>query len=168
VTDPSGDTFIDGTQTPINEPRADIVKAAAAYESGGLFSFAVELQKAEDPRTDPDWSSDATFVAFDVDTTGDGRPDFEIQYSYGSSGFAGEVVHPGDADSTPAVCDAAGAGFSAPAYWVTVKASCLGNPSSFSFRVTTYFDVNPKDDNGNVVSDVAPDGGMSFPIARPS
>jgi len=167
VTDATGDTFIDGTQNHITEPRADIVKAAAAYDNGNI-SFALETQKAEDPRTDPNWSSDATYIAFDVDTTGDGKPDFEVQYSYGGTGFGGEVIHPGDDDSVPPLCDATAAGYTAPAYWVTINPSCLGNPSSFAFRATTYFDTNPKDDNADVASDVAPNGGMSFAITRPS
>jgi len=167
VTDATGDTFIDGTQTHITEPRADIVKAVAAYDNGNI-SFALETQKADDPQTDPNWASDATYVAFDVDTTGDGKPDFEVQYSYDGTGFGGEVIHPGDDDSVPAVCDATAAGYTAPAYWITIDPSCLGNPSSFSFRVTTYFDTNPKDDNADVASDVAPNGGMSFAITRPS
>jgi hypothetical protein len=167
VTDPAGDTFVDGTSKRVTEARADIVAAGAAFGPGGV-TFTVQVRQPDDPRTDPKWSSDATFITFDVDTTGDGKPDFEVQYGYDGTQFTGQVTHPGDDDSVPALCNATTAGYGAAGYSVTIDPACLGNPTSLAFRVTTYYDTNPKDDNADVASDVAPDGGMSFPVTRPS
>jgi hypothetical protein len=167
VTDPAGDTFVDGTPDPITAAPADVVRAGATYEPGAI-TFAYAVGQADDPRTDPKWASESTYAAFDIDTNGDGKPDFEVQYSYDGKAFAGEVIRPGDADSAPPVCDAAGAGYQSGAYWVTIPPSCIGDPPSFTFRLTTYYDTNPKNDNADVASDVAPNGGMSFPVTRPS
>ena len=168
VTDPAGDTVVDGTQKPITEPPADIVAAGAAYGPGGL-TFTLQTRQPDDPRTDPKWSSDATYVAWDVDTNGDGKPDFEVQYSYDGTAFSGTVIHPGDDDSVPEVCDATAAGYGSAGYSVTIDpVACLGNPASFSFSATIRYDTNPKNDNAAVASDVAPDGGLSFPVTRPS
>jgi len=166
VTDPAGDTFVSDSRKPITEPRADIVSAGATYAPGGV-TFTLQVRQPDDPRTDPKWASDATYIAWDVDTNGDGRPDFEVQYSWDGKEFGGSVIHPGDDDSVPDVCEATSAGYGAAGYSVTIDPACLGNPAALSFSATTYYDTNPKDDNAPVASDVAPDGGMSFPVTRP-
>jgi len=168
VTDPAGDTFVDGTHKPVTEPRADIVAAGAAYGPGGL-TFLLQTRQPDDPKSDPKWASDATYIAWNVDTNGDGKPDFEVQYSYDGTAFTGIVTHPGDDDSVPEVCDASTAGYGSAGYSVTIDpVACLGNPASFSFSATIFYDTNPKNDNADVASDVAPDGGLSFPVTRPS
>jgi hypothetical protein len=163
LTDPTGDTFVDGSQKAIKEPRADIVRTTGAYRSG-VIGFVMQLQQPVDPRTDERWAGDATFALWSLDTTGDGQPDFEIQYYVLDGQLGGVVSRPA---STDTVCDVE-AGYSPEgAYSVFVDPACLGNPASFSYRVTMYYDTNPKDDNADVASDVTPNGGMSFPVVRP-
>jgi len=163
-TDPAGDTVVDGTHDPIKEGRADIVRAAAAYEPGKI-SLAMQVAQPTDPRTDPKWAGDSTFATWSLDTNGDGTPDFDIQYYFDGGEFGGTVSRPG---SEGVVCDADSAGYSPDGYWLTVASSCLGNPASISFRVTMFYDTNPKDPNADVASDVTPNGGLSFPVTRPN
>lgn len=165
VTDPAGDTFVDGTTKPIRENRADIVRAGAAYGPGGI-RFTMQLQQPDDPLQDKNWAADTTFVMWSVDTDADGKPDYDIQLARDGAGLVGVVSRSGD--TGPAVCDASGASYGADGFSATVDPGCLGNPVAFAFRATTYYDANPKNDNADVASDVAPNGGLSFPVTRPS
>jgi hypothetical protein len=165
VSDPAGDTFVDGTTDPVRESRADIVRAGAAYGPGGI-TFTMQLQQPDDPLQDKSWAADTTFVMWSVDTDADGKPDYDIQLARDGAGLVGVVSHPGD--TGPAVCDASGAAYGADGFSATVDPGCLGNPVAFAFRATTYYDTNPKNDNSDVASDVAPNGGLSFPVTRPS
>ena len=163
-TDPAGDTFVDGTQDPIKEARADIVRAGAVYDPG-LISLALQVAQPTDPAKDAKWAGESTFANWSLDTNGDGTPDFDIQYYFGDGEIGGTVSRPGTEDT---LCDADQAGYSPDGYWLAVAASCLGNPASFSYRVTMYYDTNPKDANADVASDVTPNGGLSFPVTRPN
>jgi hypothetical protein len=155
---------VDGTQAPIKERRADIVRAGAAYEPGKI-TLAMQVAQTTDPRTDARWASESTFASWSVDTNGDGTPDFDIQYYFDGSELGGTVTRPGSEEE---VCAATGAGYTPDGYWLVVPPSCLGDPASFSYRVTTYYDTNPKDANADVASDVTPNGGLSFPVSRPN
>jgi hypothetical protein len=165
VTDPAGDTFVDGTTKPIPENRADIVRAGAAYGPGGI-TFTMQLQQPDDPLQDKNWAADTTFVMWSVDTDADGKPDYDVQLARDGAGLVRVVSRSGD--TGPAVCDASGASYGADGFSATVDPGCLGNPVAFAFRATTYYDTNPKNDNSDVASDVAPNGGLSFPVTRPS
>src|SRR5688572_27291376 len=49
--DPAGDTFVDGTQDPITENRADIVRSRAVYEPDHI-TFVVQVDQPSDPTQD--------------------------------------------------------------------------------------------------------------------
>jgi hypothetical protein len=164
--DPKGDTFIDGTQDPIKEARADIIRARAVYQPGAI-ALGMQVDQPTDPRTDDRWASEATFATWSLDTNGDGTPDFEVQYFVHEGQFGGSVSRPGAADGG-VVCDVSAADYGPEGYSVAFPSSCIGEPASFSYRVTMLYDTNPKDENADVASDVAPNGGMSFPVSRGS
>jgi hypothetical protein len=64
------------------------------------------------------------------------------------------------------VCEVDTASYGSTGYALSIPSSCLGDPASFSYRVTLYYDTNPKDENADVASDVAPNGGLSLPISK--
>ena len=162
--DPAGDTFIDGTQDPIKEGRSDIVRSRAVYEPGKI-TFGMQVDQPSEPSKDERWASESTFVNWDVDTNGDGKPDFEVQYYIDEGAYGGAVSKPGAAEPE-IVCEVDTASYGPDGYSVTIPSYCLGDPASFQYRVTMFYDTNPKDENADVVSDVAPNGGLSFPISR--
>ena len=162
--DPTGDTFVDGTQAPIKEGRADIVRSRAVYEPGKV-AFVIQVDQPSDPSKDERWAGESTFASWSVDTNGDGKPDFDVQYFIDEGVYGGVVSKPGAAEPE-IVCEVDTAGYGPEGYSVTVPSSCLGDPASFQYRVTIYYDTNPKDENADVASDVAPNGGQSFPISR--
>jgi hypothetical protein len=162
LTDPVGDTNVDGTTNSIEEPRADIVRAGAAYRAGFL-AFVMQVQQPVDPRPDERWAGDWTYAVWSVDTNGDGKPEFDVQYALIDGQLGGGVTPP---NSTDVLCDIESA-YGPEGYSAIVDPACLGNPPSITFRLTMYYDTNPKDDNADVAADVAPNGGMSFPITKP-
>jgi hypothetical protein len=162
--DPAGDAFVDGTQAPIKEGRVDIVRSRAVYEPDRI-TFAVQVDQPSDPGEDERWASDSTFANWEVDTNGDGNADFEVQY-YIDEGTYGGVVSKQGAAGPEIACEVETAGYGPEGYSVTVPASCLGEPASLQYRVTMFYDTNPKDENADVASDVAPNGGLSFPVSR--
>jgi hypothetical protein len=166
MTDPVGDTVADGTHDSIKEPRADIVRADAEYRPGAI-GFVMQVQQPTDPRQDQGWASDATFVSWSIDTDGDRKADYDLEYFVDGGRLGGTVSRPGKS-GPEVVCDAAVADYSPAGYRVGIDPACLGNPASFTYLVTTYYDTNPKDENADVASDVTPNGGMSFPVARPN
>jgi hypothetical protein len=162
--DPAGDAVVDGTQDPIKEGRVDIVRTRAVYEPGRI-TFTVQVDEPSDPSTDERWASDSTFANWEVDTNGDGQADFEVQYYIDEGTYGGVVSKPGAAEPEIA-CEVETADYGPEGYSITVPASCLGDPASLQYRVTMFYDTDPKDENADVGSDVAPNGGMSFPISR--
>ena len=162
--DPAGDTFVDGTQDPIKEGRADIVRSRAVYEPDRI-TFVVQVDEPSDPSQDERWAGDSTFASWAVDTNGDGTADFDVQY-YIDNGTYGAVVSKPGAAEPEVVCEVGTATYGPEGYSVTIPPSCLGDPASFQYRVTMFYDTNPKDENADVASDVAPNGGLSVPISR--
>ena len=73
---PAGDTVVDGTRKPRPEGRADLIHTRATYMKDGVLLTA-QTAEAADPRKDPHWASDSTFVSWELDTNGDAVPDYE-------------------------------------------------------------------------------------------
>ncbi len=165
VTDPSGDTVVDGTGKPVAVGRADIVRAMADYTARAVVLTA-QVAQPVDPKQDPNWISDSTYVSWALDTNGDGVADFEVQYYLASGAPVADVSRAGDTSNT-SLCSAE-AGYTADGYTVAIDPACLGGPATVSFRVTTYYDTDPKNTNSDVATDVSPDGGLSRPVARPA
>ena len=164
VDDPAGDTTVDGTDKVKPDGRADIVRSRATTSAGNV-SLSVQVGQPVDPKNDPRWNSDSTFITWEIDTNGDGAQDYEIQYFLEDDSYSGTVGRPADAEGEP-VCDAVAA-YGADGYILTFESGCLGDPASFSYRVSIYYDTDPEDENADVLYDVTPNGGLSRPVKRP-
>ena len=164
-TDPAGDTVVEGRGSRKTEPRADIVQSHLTYDTKGIV-LAVLTDDPVDPGQDPHWASESTFVSWELDTTGDGVVDYEVQYALSEGSPVAGVSRPGDADGSSA-CDA-DAAYTAERYAVGFDPACIGRPASVAYRVKIYYDTDPKNADADVVTDVGPDGGLSRPLARPA
>lgn len=165
IPDPTGDTVLEGTTTRASQPRADLVESQANYTVKALLLTAKTADTVQ-PKDDPRWISESTFVSWEIDTNRDGAVDYEVQFFFADGTLVAGVSRPGDSESQSAC--AAEAGQTADGYTVGVDPGCIGNPGSFAYRVTTYYDLDPANETANdVVTDVAPDGGWSQPVSRP-
>ena len=161
--DATGDTVIDDKGTAQANVRADIVQSRVANTTKAI-GFAVKVAQPGDPLRDPNWASPATFVEWEVDTTGDGTPDFSVQYFVEGGKLVGGVYKAGNTAGQPA-CEAE-AGYTSDSYLAGVDPGCLGSPTSLSYRASIYYTTDPKNENGDVITDASPDGGMSGPVPR--
>lgn len=165
LADPAGDTVADGSGRPLSDPRGDIVRAGAVYGPAGV-TFALQVQRPADPRADERWAAASTYAQWEVDTNGDALPDFEVQYFFvDADNLGGSVSKPGDGGAP--LCAVNSGTYSDDGYKLTVDPACLGDPASVAYRASLYYDTNPTDENAEVVTDTAPNGGWSTPIARP-
>jgi hypothetical protein len=163
IEDATGDTVLDDGGPPQANARADIVQSRVANTTKAI-GLAVKVAEPVDPTRDPNWASPMTFVEWSVDTTGDGQPDFEIQYFVEGGKLIGGVYKAGNTAGQPA-CEAE-AGYTSDSYLVGVDPGCLGSPASLSYRASIYYGTDPKNENADVVTDVSPDGAMSGQVPR--
>jgi hypothetical protein len=165
LADKTGDTTADGSGAAMAQPQADIVKAQANWTAKALV-FAVQVAQPVNPAQDAHWASASTYIQWDLDTNGDGTPDFAVQYYFDpKGGLVADVSKAGDTSGQSA-CGGE-AGYTADGYTVAIDPACLGNPASVMFRATTYYDPDPANANGNLATDVTPDGGLSGPVSKP-
>jgi hypothetical protein len=163
-TDPAGDTVVDGSGAGKAERAADIVQSHAIYNPKAIV-FALQTDQSADPRQDPHWASESSYISWELDTNGDAKPEYEIQFSLDEGTPIAGVSRLGDADAT-SVCEAE-AGYLTEGLTVAFDPACIDRPPAFSYRVTIYYDTDPTNEAADVVTDVAPDGGLSKPVARP-
>jgi hypothetical protein len=161
MSDAAGDTIVDSTQAPQASARADMVESRATNTAKAI-GFAVKVADPVDPTRDPTWNSTATFVLWEIDTNGDDKPDFEVEYF-----LEGGKLVAGVSRVTPnglqAACEAE-AGFMSESYVVGIDPACLGAPAALSYRATVFYAVNATNDDS--ITDASPDGGMSAPLRR--
>ena len=163
IDDAAGDTVVDSSQAPQANARADIVQSRAANTTKGI-GLAVRVAEPVNPTRDPYWTSAATFVLWEVDTSGDGNPDFEVEYFVEGGKLIAGVNRVTSSGNQPA-CEAE-AGYTSDNYMVGIDPACLGSPASVSYRATVYYATDPNSQNADSLADVSPDGGMSPPERR--
>lgn len=159
IDDAGGDTVVDGSKVARALPRADLIRSTANYTAKALL-LAVKTAEAVDPRQDPRWASENTYVSWDVDTNLDGAADYIVEYFVDGGQLAADVTRADDASAT-SLCGVEAA-LSSDGYTVALDPACLGNPAAFAYRATIYYDTAPE-----VVTDVAPDTGFSRSVGRP-
>ena len=161
MSDAGGDTVVDSSGAPQASARADMVESRATNTTKAI-GFAVKVAEPVDPSRDPTWSSPATFVLWEIDTSGDDKPEFEVEYFLeGGKLIAG--VSRVTSNGLQAACEAE-AGFMSESYVVGIDPACLGAPGSLSYRATVYYSANASNDDS--ITDVSADGGMSAPLRR--
>jgi hypothetical protein len=156
------------TKAPMNAPQADITSAAVGYDAGAL-TLSVRVKQFTDPLKDPNWASNSTYVLWSLDTNGDAKIDYEVNYGVDKGVLYGDVFKPSDPANAPATCHAKSAvaepsGF----YTVVLDPACLGNPQGVGFSVQVYYDTNAVDPKAAVALDIAPDQGLAGPVPSPS
>jgi hypothetical protein len=157
--DARGDTVIDSSRAPQANDRADMVESRATNTTKAV-GLAVKVAQPVDPTRDPIWASAATFVLWEIDTSGDGNPDFEVEYF-----VEGGKLFAGVSRGNQAACEAE-AGYMSESYVVGIDPVCLGSPASLSYRATVFYAADPSNENTDSITDVSPDGGMSTPLRR--
>jgi hypothetical protein len=161
IDDPTGDTVVDSSRAPQANAAADVVQSRATNTTKAI-GFAVKVAQPADPTRDPNWNSPATFVLWEVDTSGDGNPDYEIEYFLEGGKLIGGVSRL-SGNGRQAACEAE-AGYTSESYLVGIDPACLGSPASLSYRATVFYGTDPNSEDS--VTDVAPDGGMTGPVRR--
>jgi hypothetical protein len=163
VDDPAGDTIEDGSRNARTDGRADILKSAATNKAKGIVLTAQVAQRT-DPTRDPNWASASTYMTWELDTNNDGAPDYEVQYFLEDGKLVAGVSRAGQSGGDSA-CQAE-AGYKQDSYAVGIDPACIGSPAAFSYRVTIYYDPDPRNETAEVITDVSPDGGMSPAVKR--
>jgi len=123
-----------------------------------------KMAERGDPGKDPNWASDATFLSWDLDTNGDGATDFVVEWLYDNGKPVVGVSRPNDTQIN-SVCEGP-AVYGQESHAAGFDPKCIGSPPTFSYRVTIYYDTDPKNPNADVITDVAPNGGLSRPVPR--
>jgi hypothetical protein len=165
VSDPAGDATTkvgaDGqpSGTVPNEPKADIVAASATYQAGSIV-LSVKTAAPVNAATDPSWGqSDITWF---LDTTGDKKFDFTIEWGADNGALYADIYNTG----TSPICAGQGQPSigSDGSYVVTLNPKCFGNPSAFYWGGRSEFASG-----ADSIMDRFPDGDGNYfgPVSVP-
>jgi ribosomal protein L24E len=169
VTDQTGDTKSD-SGAPFSQPRADIIELGADYKTDGI-TVKVKTADPQNPKKDPNWADSTTGLGIAIDTTGDFKPDYVIEYGIDAGNLYGDVYLPGDYGNAAAkpVCTGQPS-FANGYYTVVADRNCLGSPDRFYFQATMLYTNNPQDPNSPQGIDSAPDAapGWAGPVDFPT
>ena len=171
VADPPGDTVNGDNDSPVDVPEADVLRSAIIVRADGI-RLNVKVRKPTAPLTDRKWVGDEsdTGIDWELETTGDDKPDFVADYYTDSGKITGDVYRASDADldEPPTLCQLKSAAFDPEiGYTAVVDPACVGNPDGVAYTATFSYDTDPTKADGVVAEDTAPDSGMS-PRARRS
>jgi len=159
VTDAVGDVLSPVTTGGFDAGRADITQASVEWAPGWIRMKA-QVKTPTDPLKDPAWT-DANDLEWSFDTNGDGKEDYTVEFATNKGELYGAVFDASKPDSNTSICDADSASFSPQdGYTLVIDPKCIGNPKSFGWAVTMFFDTDPKDAKGAVASDRVPDQGF--------
>jgi hypothetical protein len=163
VIDGVGDVLNAVTSSLFDNSRADITSASLEYAPGWIRMKA-QLKTPTDPLKDSKWN-DGNDLEWALDTTGDGQPDYTVEFATAKGELYGAVFDTSKPDDQ-SVCDADSASFSPQdGYTLVIDPKCIGNPTSLGYAATMYFDTDPKDDKLPAVSDRVPDQGFQTVVA---
>jgi hypothetical protein len=165
LTDPVGDTADSDSGALLPTATADIVASSVSSGPGGI-RLAVNVVKFADPLADTRWASESTYINWDLDTTGDGKADYFVEYFRDGEKLDGDVAQVTAADVLPPLCELTSISYSEDEGYIAVfPAKCIGSPTSLAYQVGLYWDTDPKNEEAAQVADLAPDKGMTPAIA---
>lgn len=159
VTDPAGDVYNDEDE-PVVAPYADLVETEAKKD-GTKLVLTFKTAKPLSPAEDPNWNSDSSFADFVLDTNGDQKEDWDVEYGLDEDGDIYVDVYklPAADDAVPAC---AGEGdFVNNANVATIDLKCIGSPTKLDFRTELMYDLDVNDPNSLAGYDSAPDEGFA-------
>lgn len=170
MADPAGDTVNEDNDSRLDVPEADILRSAIIVRSDGIH-LTVQVRKPTAPLNDRKWAGDEsdTGIDWELDTTGDEKPDFVADYYADAGKIAGDVYRASDADKDepPTLCQLKSAAFDPETgYTAVVDPACVGNPDAVAYTATFFYDTDPTKPDGVVAEDTAPDSGMSARAGR--
>jgi hypothetical protein len=165
ASDPQGDTINDETDQPMDVAEADILKSWISAQPNGIL-LGVQVRKPTDPAAHPAWVDGDSSAEWDLDTTGDSKPDFTVILSNDDGKMVGAVQRfdaaedeEGDAED---LCAVSHQGYAPDkGYNVVVDPACVGSPKTVAYQAEFYYDTSPGDDNAPEAADTSPDQGMS-------
>jgi hypothetical protein len=166
VTDATGDTLTDTIEDPIVAPMADIVATSADSRPEGV-TLAFRVAQMADPMADRNWLSAFTSATWELDTSGDGKRDYIVDYYRDEeTGVLTADLDKAGAGRPADECTAAKPGYSPEAgYTVTVDPKCLGGANAFTYRMSLEYTLDAEDPSADVATDSIPDEGWSSSVA---
>jgi hypothetical protein len=164
ATDATGDTVTDTIEDPISVATADIVGTAVDSTPAGI-TLSFRTAKLVDPVADRNWLSVFTSARWELDTNGDSKRDYVVDYSRDEETQAltadmdkvGPGHPPDDCQPVPAYRPDAG-------YSVVILPKCLGEATTLGYRVLVEYTTNAEDPGADVGTDVSPDEGYTGPV----
>jgi hypothetical protein len=164
MSDPAGDANTrvaanGGTTGVPNEPKADVISLSATYQAGAIV-LGARMAQPVNAAGDASWGQ--SVVTWFIDTTGDKRFDYSVEWGADNGRLYADVYNTGDS----AIC--AGQGQASigqdGSYIVTVNPKCFGNPSAFYWGGRTEFAQA-----GENIMDRFPDGDGNYfgPVSVP-
>ena len=158
-----------GTTSVPNEPKADAVSISATYQAGAIV-LAAKMAHPVNAASDASWGQ--SVVTWFIDTTGDKKFDFSIEWGADNGGLYADIYNTGDS----AICAGQGQASIGPdsSYVATVNPKCFGNPSAFLWGGRTEFAVGAEsimdrfpDGDGNYFGPVSVPGSGTTPTTPP-
>jgi hypothetical protein len=164
ATDAAGDTVTDTIEDPISVANADIVATAADSTPDGI-TLSFRTAKLVDPAADRNWLSVFTGARWELDTNGDSKRDYVVNYSRDEETQAltadmdklGPGYPPDDCQPVPSYRPDAG-------YSVVILPKCLGGATALGYRVLVEYTTNAEDPGADIGTDVSPDEGFAGPV----
>lgn len=164
VTDAPGDTVTDVIEDPIAVATADIVATAVDSTPDGI-TLSFRTSRLVDPMADGNWLSVFTSARWELETTGDSKRDYVVNYYRDEETGAltadmdksGPGHPPDDCQPTPAYRPDAG-------YSVVIVPKCLGGATTLAYRVLLEYTTDARDPGADVGTDVSPDEGYTGPV----
>ena len=157
MSDPAGDATTrvganGGTTNVPNEPKGDVVTASATYQAGSIV-LSAKMAAPVNAASDPSWGQ--SVVTWFLDTTGDKKFDFTIEWGADNGGLYADIYNTGDSPICAGQGQATIGGDGS--YVLTVKPGCFGNPSAFYWGGRSEFASG-----GESIMDRIPDGDGNY------